>query len=313
LERYLVTGGAGFIGSHIVEKLLEADAFVRVLDDFSSGKRENLEAAAKADHGNRLEVIEGDIRNAADVRDAVKDIKTVFHEAAFVSVPESIEKPQDCFDVNVAGTSLLFETARRAGVQRVVIASSAAVYGDSDGVPLDEGSPVKPLSPYAASKYACEVYAGMYSQAMSLEVVSLRYFNVYGPRQRPDSPYAAAVPIFIQRLLDGQAPTVFGDGKQSRDLVFVGDVVRANLAAANPAVRAGDVINVCTGTSTRILDLLQVLYDLLPGCPPPTFAEKRAGDIYESLGDARKARSALNFAASTALREGMQETIACMR
>ena len=191
MERYLVTGGAGFIGSHIVRTLLEQGAFVRVLDNFSSGKRENLEGLADSKNGSRFEVLEGDVRDASKVADAVRDIEIIFHEAAFVSVPESMERPQDCFDVNISGTSTLFEAARKAGVRRAVIASSAAVYGDSDALPLVEDTPLRPMSPYAVSKRVDEMYAALYTQSFGLEVAALRYFNVYGPRQRPDSMYAA--------------------------------------------------------------------------------------------------------------------------
>ena len=195
MPRYLVTGGAGFIGSHLVHRLLEQGAEVRVLDNFSTGKRENLSGLE-----GRLEVLEGDVRDPAVVEKAVRDVEVVFHQAAFVSVPESIEKPQICFDVNVAATLALFEAARRAGVRRVVFASSAAVYGESDALPLKETAPTQALSPYSASKRTDEIYAQLYTQVFGLDVVALRYFNVYGPRQRPDSMYAAAVPIFIRCL-----------------------------------------------------------------------------------------------------------------
>ena len=204
MKQYLVTGGAGFIGSHIVRALLEQGAAVRVLDNFSSGKRENLEGLSNSKNGSRFEVVEGDVRDANVVADAVRGVEVIFHEAAFVSVPESMEKPQNCFDVNITGTSILFEAARKAGVRRAVIASSAAVYGDSDALPLKEDTPLKPLSPYAVSKRVDEMFAQLYTASFGLEVVALRYFNVYGPRQRPDSMYAAAVPIFIRRLRDGQ-------------------------------------------------------------------------------------------------------------
>jgi UDP-glucose 4-epimerase len=190
---YLVTGGAGFIGSHIVQALLKQGDKVRVLDNFSSGKRDNLK-------GLDVEIIEGDLRDASQVAEAVRGMDIIFHEAAFVSVPESMEKPQECFDVNVTGTSILFEAARKAGVKRAVIASSAAVYGDSTAMPLVEDTPLKQLSPYATSKRVDEKYAQLFTDYFGFEVAALRYFNVYGPRQRPDSMYAAAVPIYIRRM-----------------------------------------------------------------------------------------------------------------
>ncbi|MGC8857110.1 MAG: SDR family NAD(P)-dependent oxidoreductase, partial [Anaerolineae bacterium] len=195
----LVTGGAGFIGSHIVQALLARGAEVRVLDNFSTGRQENLQGLR-----GRLEVREGDVRDAARVAEVVQGVEVIFHQAAFVSVPQSLQEPQTCFEINVSGTATLLEAARRARVRRVVIASSAAVYGESRALPLSEETPPAPLSPYAVSKRVDEMYAALYTQALGLEVVALRYFNVYGPRQRPDSMYAAAVPIFIRRLLDSQ-------------------------------------------------------------------------------------------------------------
>src|SRR5512141_921254 len=192
MSQTLVTGGAGFIGSHIVGALLEQGVSVRVLDNFSSGLRGNLTAAARPHNASRLHVVEGDLRDQAALAEAVRGVDTIFHEAAFVSAPDSVQKPLECFAVNTGGTSLLLEEARKADVRRVVIASSAAVYGDADALPLSEEIPPSPLSPYAASKSAAELYARLYTQAYDLPVVALRYFNVYGPRQRPDSMYAAA-------------------------------------------------------------------------------------------------------------------------
>jgi UDP-glucose 4-epimerase len=311
--RYLVTGGAGFIGSHIVHTLLERGANVRVLDNFSSGKRENLDGLSSKFNGGRFEVYEGDLRDRAIVQKAVQDVDIIFHEAAFVSVPESMEKPQDCFDVNVTATVGLFDAARSAGVRRVVVASSAAVYGESDAMPLKESTPTQSLSPYAASKRADEIYAQLYTQAFGLDAVALRYFNVYGPRQRPDSMYAAAVPIFVRRLLDGKPVTVFGDGGQTRDLINVRDVVRANLVASEHPEAPGQVFNVCTGRETRLLDLLEVLYDLFPGAPEAVFAEPRSGDIYRSVGSPEFTAQKIGFQAEVTLDEGLKETVAWMK
>ena len=311
--RYLVTGGAGFIGSHIVRTLLEQGANVRVLDNFSTGKRENLAGLTELFGGGRFEVHEGDLREPAFVRTAVRGVDVVFHEAAFVSVPESMEKPQDCFDVNVAATAGLFDAAREAGVKRVVIASSAAVYGESDALPLKETTPTQSLSPYAASKRVDEIYAQLYTQAFGLDVVALRYFNVYGPRQRPDSMYAAAVPIFVRHLLDGKPITIFGDGGQTRDLINVRDVVRANLVASEHPNAPGQVFNVCTGQEMRLLDLLEVLYELFPGAPEAVFAEPRAGDIYRSVGSPEFTARTIGFRAEVPLDEGLKETVAWMQ
>ena len=311
--RYLVTGGAGFIGSHLVHTLLEQGADVRVLDNFSTGKRENLSGLVEKYNGSRFEVHEGDLRNRAIVQTAIRNVDVAFHEAAFVSVPESMEKPQDCFDVNVAATVSLFDAARVAGVKRVVIASSAAVYGESDVLPLKESTPSQTLSPYAASKRTDEIYAQLYTQAFGLDVVALRYFNVYGPRQRPDSMYAAAVPIFVRCLLDNKAITVFGDGGQTRDLINVRDVVRANLIASEHPDAPGRVFNVCTGEETRLLDLLEVLYILFPNTPDAVFTKPRAGDIYRSVGSPEFTAQTIGFRTEVPLDEGLKETIAWMQ
>jgi len=286
--------------------LLELGSDVRVLDNFSSGKRENLQ-------GLEVDLIEGDLRDAARVAESVRGINVIFHEAAFVSVPESMEKPQECFDVNIAGTSMLFEAARKAGVQRVVIASSAAVYGDSTAMPLVEDTPLRQLSPYAVSKRVDEMYAELFTNQFDLEVAALRYFNVYGPRQRPDSMYAAAVPIFIRRMLDNKPITVYGDGGQSRDLINVHDVVQANLLAAQHPAAPGQIFNVCTGIETRLLDLLDILYEIFPNAPKHIHAEPRAGDIYRSIGTPRKAMDTLGFNPQVTLAEGVKEAVEEMR
>ncbi len=304
--KYLITGGAGFIGSHIARALLEQGADVRVLDNFSSGKRGNLK-------GLDVEILEGDLRDASIVTRAMQGIEVIFHEAAFVSVPESMEKPQECLDVNVTGTSMLFEAARKAGVRRVVIASSAAVYGDSDAMPLVENTPLKQLSPYAVSKRIDEMYAELFTNQFGLEVAALRYFNVYGPRQRPDSMYAAAVPIFIRRMLDNKPITVYGDGGQTRDLINVRDVVQANLLASQHPAAPGQIFNVCTGVETRILDLLDILYELFPNAPKHIHAETRAGDIYRSIGTPRKIKDTLGFDPKVTLAEGLKEAVEEMR
>lgn len=311
--KYLVTGGAGFIGSHIAQTLLEQGQTVRILDNFSTGKRENVEGLTQRFNENQLEVMEGDIRDAARVGEAVRGVETVFHEAAFVSVPQSMDEPQTCFDVNLTGTSQLFDAARRAGVRRAVVASSAAVYGESEALPLVEETPLQPKSPYAVTKRVNEMYAELFTNSFGFDVVALRYFNVYGPRQRPDSMYAAAVPIFIRRLLDSRPLTVFGDGGQTRDLINVHDVVRANLIAAEHPNAAGKVFNICTGVETRLLDLLDVLYELFPNALQTEFAAPRAGDIYRSVGSPQKALDVMDFRAQVSLVDGLNETVEWMR
>jgi UDP-glucose 4-epimerase len=304
----LVTGGAGFIGSHIVRALLDNGWQVRVLDNFSTGKKENLLGLE-----NKIKVHEGDLRAASVLREAVRGVEVIFHEAAFVSVPQSMQEPESCYDVNVRGTESLLEVAKRAGVRRVVIASSAAVYGDTEAMPLTENLPSRPLSPYAASKIINETYAALYTRAFGLEVACLRYFNVFGPRQRSDSQYAAAVPIFICKLLDGKPITIFGDGGQTRDLIYIGDVVRANLIAAEHSAAAGKVFNICTGRETCIMDLVEELQDLFPAAAQPVMAAPRSGDIYRSVGSPELAKSELGFHAETTLPDGLRVTVEWMR
>jgi nucleoside-diphosphate-sugar epimerase len=308
MKAVLVTGGAGFIGSHLVRALLARGDRVRVLDNFSTGKDENLSGLA-----GPLEILRGDLRDPACVRQAVQEIDTIFHQAAFVSVPKSMQEPQTCFEINVQGTLNLLERARKANTKQVVLASSAAVYGESQRLPLVEQTDLQTLSPYAASKQVTEIYAGVYARAYGLPVIALRYFNVYGPRQSPDSDYAAAIPIFIRRMLDDEAPTVYGDGYQRRDFVYVKDVVRANLLAAEAPEAAGQAFNVCSGKETSLIDLLEVLAEVLPGSPPPQFAPPRSGDIYRSLGDPSLAVRTLGFTAETSLADGLAETVAWMR
>jgi dTDP-glucose 4,6-dehydratase len=305
--RILVTGGAGFIGSHIVEEFLAEGASVRVLDNFSSGRRTNLENL----HGNP-EILEGDLRDEETVQAAVRDVELVFHLAAFISVPQSMLDPETCFAVNVGGTVSLLEAARQAGVRKVVLSSSTAVYGNPERNPTDEETPLKPLSPYALSKQVNELYARLYSQTFDLPVVALRYFNVYGPRQRPDSDYAAAIPIFVRQLVAGETITIFGDGKQSRDFVFVKDVVRANRLAAESEA-AGEAYNVCTGRETTLLDLLEELSEISPRQPEVRFTAPRAGDVYRSAGDPTKAAAELGFRAGVSLAEGLAKTVEWMK
>ncbi len=305
--RVLVTGGAGFIGSHLVEELLQRGDSVRVLDDFSTGRRENLESFR-----GDLEIIEADLRDPMHVKQAVTGVDLVFHLAAFISVPESMLDPETCFSVNVGGTIGLLEAARRAGVRKVVLASSTAVYGDTDVFPTTEGTPLRPLSPYAVSKQVNELYTRLYTQTFGLPVVALRFFNVYGPRQRPDSDYAAAIPIFVNRLVSGQPIDIYGNGKQSRDFVFVKDVVRASLLAAESEA-AGEAYNICSGHETTLLDLLEELSQVSPRQPEVRFEAPRPGDIYRSVGSPAKAEQAFGFRAQTSLADGLAQTVDWMK
>jgi len=314
--RILVTGGAGFIGSHIVEELLRRGDTVRLLDNFSSGTRENLEAfrgspGQRTGQGN-LEILEGDLRDAETVKAAVRDMEMVFHLAAFISVPQSLSDPETCFAVNVGGTVALLEAARRAGARKVVLSSSSAVYGDTDVFPTTEQTPLLPLSPYALSKQVNELYACLYTRTLGLPVTALRYYNVYGPRQRPDSDYAAAIPIFVRQLVAGEPITIYGNGKQSRDFIFVKDVVRANLLAAGSDA-AGEAFNICTGHETSMLDLLEELSEVSPLRPEIRFESTRPGDIYRSAGSPEKAAGVMGFRAETSLAKGLAQTVEWMK
>lgn len=304
----LVTGGAGFIGSHIVRALIDRGDSVRVYDNFSTGKRENLSGL-----DGSVEILEGDLRDRSRVFEATRGADYVFHQAAFVSVPQSMQEPEVCFDINVKGTLNVLEAAREASVKQVVLASSAAVYGESQDLPLKEDSALGALSPYAASKQVNEVYAGLYTRGYGLPVVALRYFNVYGPRQSPESDYAAAIPIFSRRLLDAKAPTIFGDGHQRRDFIYVADVARANLLAAENGQAEGKVFNICTGEEISILDLVETLSNIIPDSPAPEYGPPRPGDIYRSLGDPSRAEQVLGFQPEFSLHEGLLRTVASMR
>lgn len=308
MRNSLVTGGAGFIGSHLVEALLARGDKVRVLDNFSTGKEENL-----ADFLEQVELIRGDLLNEADLKRAVNGMDNVFHQAAFVSVPQSLEEPDRCFEVNVTGTNRLLSISRDEGVKRVILASSAAVYGENPTVPLSENINPEPLSPYAASKRIGEIYAHLFTSQLDLDVTALRYFNVYGPRQNPASDYAAVIPIFIKKLLDEEQPVIYGDGLQSRDFIYVGDVVQANLLAAKSNQAQGQVINICSGQETNLHNLVDYMAEIFNREIQPTYQEVRPGDIYRSLGDPSLARELLGFQPGTGLAEGLHKTAEWMR
>ena len=278
--RFLVTGGAGFIGSHIVEHLLKDGYQARVLDNFTTGKRENL--AFAAGHRN-LEIIEGDIRNADTVAAAMTGadgVDGVFHEAALVSVPKSVEDPGLSFDINARGTFNVFEAARKAGVRRVVYASSAAVYGNNEQLPLSESYTPIPLSPYGLDKLYTEHLGALYQSLYEQQMVALRYFNVFGPRQDPKSPYSGVISIFVDRLRAGTVPTIHGDGGQTRDFVYVGDIVQANLRAMLAESNAGfQVFNVGCGRQTTLNQLFDQLKELTRSNITPVHGESRVGDI----------------------------------
>lgn len=302
---YLVTGGAGFIGSHIAARLCKT-ANVRVLDNFSTGKRENLK-------GLPVSVIEGDIRDPKCVARAMIDIDTVFHQAAVCSVSRSMQDPVTTLDVNVSGTLCLLEAARQAECSRFVMASSSSVYGNSDVSPKHEGLVPSPISPYALSKLVCELYCQLYWNTYGLETVALRYFNVFGPRQDPFSEYSAVIPRFIQAMISGESPHIFGDGHQSRDFTYVDDVVQANIAAASSSDARGQVMNVACGRRASLLDLITLLESQLGHPSKPVFEPARAGDVKHSQASIEKARRLIGFAPETELEDGLGHTLAWFR
>jgi nucleoside-diphosphate-sugar epimerase len=304
MARYLVTGGAGFIGSHIAEALVARGDEVRVLDDLSTGKMENLAGVA-----GRFEFVEGDIRDLATCRRAVAGADTVFHEAALASVVRSVADPILCDAINVKGTLNLLVAAAEAGVRAFVLASSSAVYGDDPSAAKAEGREGKPMSPYGVSKFVGEKYAQVFHTLHGLRAVSLRYFNVFGPRQDPTSEYSAVIPLFITKMLRGERPTIYGDGEQSRDFIYVGDVVRANLAAAGSDAAAGEAVNVAGGLGTTVNGLLGAVNEVLGTTIEAVHAPPRPGDILHSTADISKARRLMDFAPGLSFRVGLKETV----
>jgi UDP-glucose 4-epimerase len=305
--RVLVTGGAGFIGSHLVDALVGDGCDVVVLDDLETGFRENVPAGAR--------LLIGSVADAHAVRDAMAGCDLVFHQAAHKAVLRSVEHPIPTDTVNTHGTLTVLQTARDLGVRRVVHASSSSVYGGGAPRPTPEDAPLRPRSPYAVSKLAAEEYCRVFAELYGLETVALRYFNVYGPRQRPDAMYAAVIPLFVDALLHGRAPLVQGDGLQSRDFTYVSDVVDANLAAGRAPASAcsGRVYNVAAGNEWSLLDILQVLGELLGAEPKPEFTDPRPGDVRHSRADAGAAERDLGFRAAVPLDDGLRRTVEWLR
>jgi nucleoside-diphosphate-sugar epimerase len=313
MDRYLVTGGAGFIGSHIVEALLHEGHQVRVLDNFSTGRRDNLRPFQKA-FPVTLEIRRGDIRNKKTCAEAVQGRDYVLHQAAQISVPRSMEDPEETQAINMAGTLNLLAASRKAGVKKLVLASSCAVYGDDPSGqersrPKAESHLPNPLSPYALSKLVGEYYCQIFSKSFGLPTVALRYFNVFGPRQDPRSAYAAVIPKFISALLQKKAPTVYGDGRQSRDFVYVLDVVQANLKACRLPGVSGQVFNVASGRSVNLLQLLAELQKIAPPAPEIVFAPPRPGDVRHSQASIRMAKRHLDYRPAFPLPLGLKLTL----
>lgn len=301
----LVTGGAGFIGSNLSQALIRQNHKVRVLDNLSSSSEASIS-------GIGAELVVGDVRDSAVIDELVKGVDWIFHEAAQVSVPGSIDDPIECYEINLAGTLALLEAAKSAGIKKVIFASSAAVYGQAVD-PVIETSPKYPQSPYAASKLAMEEAALMYSDVYGLQIVCLRYFNVYGPRQRPDSAYAAVIPAFITAMIEGRPPIIFGDGDQRRDFVHVDDVVRANILAAENDDASGQILNLSGGRAVTINELAAILHELLPNAPEPIYEAPRDGDIYTSEAVIEHAWRTLEYRPEVALVEGLRSTVEWFR
>lgn len=301
---YLVTGGAGFIGSHLAARLVEDGHRVRVLDNFSTGKRENLGPLS-----GELELVEGDLRCADTCRTACREVEVVFHVGALPSVPKSIEQPQACHDANVNGTFNILLAAVACGCRRLVYAASSSAYGDVEVSPKVETLRPEPKSPYAVQKLAGEAYCRAFHECWGLQTLSIRYFNVFGPRQDPRSQYAAAIPAFITAILADRPPTVYGDGEQTRDFTYVDNVVRANLLAAAAPRTAGEVVNAACGSSVSLNQIIQKINELVGKHVRPVYRDARPGDVRHSLADNTLAKRLIGYEPVVDFDEGLVRTI----
>ena len=309
--RALVTGGAGFIGSHIAQRLLETGHEVVVLDNFSSGSRANIAAI-----GNDVRVVEGDVRDLGTVETCAAGCEVIFHEAAIVSVPYSIERPQESHDVNIQGTLNVLQAARKARTRRVLFASSAATYGEEPTLPKTEAMRPEPMSPYGVVKLTGEHYLATWSKLFGVETVALRYFNVFGPRQDPKSAYSGVISIFVDRILAGRPITFFGDGEQSRDFIYVANVVDANILAATRDGVSGRVFNVACGKRTTLRQLASLIEGAAGRTQSPVervFADPRAGDIKDSVADISRARAELGYEPAVDVEVGLAKLVEHVR
>jgi len=307
MARYLVTGGAGFIGSHIAAALVARGERVRVLDDLSSGREENLAGLGG------VELLRGDVTDAAACAAGCEGVAGVFHEAAQVSVPKSVEAPGRSYEINVMGTLRLLEAARAAGVGRFVFAASSAAYGETETLPKVETMPPDPRSPYASGKVAGEHLLKVWGQVYGMRTVALRYFNVFGPRQADDSPYTGVIAIFCRALLEGRRATIYGDGEQTRDFTFVDDVVAANLRALDARLLPGTLCNVGSGERTSINTLYREISDILGTKHEPIYALERTGDVRHSQASLERARELLDWRPAVSFRAGLETTVAWYR
>ena len=303
MASYVVTGGAGFIGSHIVEELLKRNEQVKIIDNFSTGKRENVEPFKKA------EIIEADLAGTKNLAELLKGAEYVIHQAAIPSVPKSIIDPVKSHQANVNGTLQLLVACREAGVKRVVYASSSSLYGDSPTLPKHEGMMPNPLSPYGAQKLFGEIYCQVFTRSYGLETVSLRYFNVFGPRQDATSQYSGVLALFIPAVLENRRPKIYGDGEQSRDFTYVRNVVEANLLACKVPGIGGQVFNVACGDRITVNSMLQQINKITGKDISPVYAEPRAGDIKHSQADITRAKEHLGYQPKASFEEGLRHTI----
>lgn len=302
--RYLITGGAGFIGSNTVISFINKNLSVKVIDNFLTGSKSNLESSL-----GDIELIEGDICSYKTCNEALKYIDAVIHLAALPSVPRSISNPLKSSEINILGTLNILKAAEENGIRRVIFASSSSIYGDSHHLPKIEGQEGTPLSPYATTKIAAELFCKNYSQLFDLSTVCLRYFNVFGPRQNPKSQYAAAIPNFISKMLKGERPIVYGDGEQSRDFTFVENVVDANLLAATTGIEGGQSINIACGERIKINTVIEKINAILETDIKPIYKAPRPGDIRHSFADISKAKKLLNYQPKIGFDEGLKKTI----
>lgn len=302
--KYLVTGGAGFIGSNIAKALLEAGHQVRVLDNFSTGRRENIREFVKD-----FELVEGDIRSYHTVNQAVKGIDVILHQAALPSVPRSINDPITTNEVNVGGTLNILDAAKDNNVQRVVFASSSSVYGDNPELPKHEKMHTNPKSPYAVSKLAAESYCRVFAQVYGIETVALRYFNVFGPKQDPTSQYSAVIPKFIKAILNDKKPVIFGDGEQSRDFTFVANVVHANILASQVECKTPITMNCATHVRITLNDLVEQLNEILDKNVKPVYDDIRTGDVKHSFADIDLIKEKIGFEVKVPFLQGLKETV----
>lgn len=304
MTTYLVTGGAGFIGSHITTRLVEEGHRVRVLDNLCAGSLNNL-----AHLKDGFEFFHGDVSDAKAVQQAIDGVEIVFHQAALASVPLSVKDPVLVHNACVTGTVTVLDAARQSGVRRVVYAGSSSAYGNEPTMPKRESQLPQMLSPYAAAKLAGELYCEAFAACYPLETVRLRYFNIFGERQDPASPYSAVIPLFVAAVLEGRRPTIFGDGSQSRDFTYAGNVVHANLLASRANGVSGKVFNVACGSSLTVIDLLRQICDRLKVPFDPVFAPPRAGDVKDSWADISATERELGYQPQVGLTEGLQRTI----